>query len=38
MISDIDAQVEFDYIFEEFPLDLYLEFRPAYNLISHKGY
>ena len=27
-----------DYFFEEFPLNLSLDFRPAYNLIGHQGY
>jgi len=37
-VSGIDLQVGIDYFFEEFPLNLSLDFRPAYNLIGHQGY
>lgn len=33
-----DLQVGINYYFQEFPLNLSLDFRPAFNLIGHRGY
>jgi len=37
-ISGVDFQIGINYYFEEFPLNLSLDFRPAYNLVGHQGY
>jgi hypothetical protein len=37
-ISGPDLQVGINYYFKEFPLNLSLDFRPAFNLIGHQGY
>ncbi len=38
IISGVDLQVGINYYFEEFPLNLSLDFRPAFNLFEHQGY
>jgi hypothetical protein len=37
-ISGVDLQVGINYDFEEFPLNLSLDFRPALNLFGHQGF
>jgi hypothetical protein len=37
-LSGVDAQMGIKYNFSEFPLNLSLDFRPAYNLVGHNGY
>jgi hypothetical protein len=37
-IPGVDFQIGVDYDFTEFPVNLTLEYRPAYNMIYHVGY
>ena len=37
IVAGVDAQLGLNYYFSEFPLNLCLEFRPAYNLLNHQG-
>lgn len=36
-VAGVDAQLGLNYYFTEFPLNLCLEFRPAFNLLNHSG-